>query len=346
MRRWAGRGIGWLIIKYDRLFRQSLTAGLFFFCAAGAAAQSPEPFFSFNQSPLIQVSGLPAINSAQVLSQGAQRYRLVMDLASNFAPSKTHEESVILDGETTRTTLAWSAGLGHNWEWGLEIPFIRHSGGSLDGFIENWHSFFHLPDGGRPKHPRDELNYFYARNGETQIQLTEPSTGLGDIRLNGAWQWRRSRDEQLALRTQLCLPTGESKHLQGSGAANLAFWLSGKKDRDWWGVSGAWFGGGGLLFMLKGDVLPEQQRPLIAFASLGAGARVLPWMILKLQLDGHTSFYDNSDVTEVGSGSVQFVMGGDIVFSKQWRLELGVTEDIVVETSPDVVFHTALTWMP
>jgi hypothetical protein len=341
------RGIGWPLIEPDRLIRQSLTTCLIAFCACGAEAQGPEAFFTFNQSPLIQFTGLPAINSAQVLNEGAQRYRLITDLANNFAPSRTSREKVLLDGETLRTTLAWSRGLGHNWEWGVEIPVIRHSGGILDSFIEDWHSFFRLPEGGRPKYPQDKLSYYYVRDGETRILLTEPTTGLGDIRLNTAWQWRQIPTvEHVAVRAQLSLPTGDSDHLQGLGDPSLALWLSAQNGKHWWRFPGSWFGGGGLLLMPKGDVLPQQQRPLVVFASLGAGVRVLPGMNLKLQLDGHSPFYSGSVVDEVGRGSLQLVMGGDIVFSKRWRLELGVSEDAVVETSPDVVLHAAVTWTP
>jgi hypothetical protein len=94
--------------------------------------------------------------------------------------------------------------------------------------------------------------------------------------------------------------------------------------------------------MTDGDVLTEQQRNLVAFGSVGAGWRPLQWLTLKVQLDGHTSFYRDSDLSELGSDSVQAVMGGTLHFSERTALDLGVAEDLIIKTSPDVVFHFAL----
>jgi hypothetical protein len=44
----------------------------------------------------------------------------------------------------------------------------------------------------------------------------------------------------------------------------------------------------------------------------------------------------------VNSGSVQLVSGGTIGFSEKTFLDVGVSEDVWVDTAPDVVFHLAL----
>ncbi|HKQ31266.1 MAG TPA: DUF3187 family protein, partial [Burkholderiales bacterium] len=54
------------------------------------------------------------------------------------------------------------------------------------------------------------------------------------------------------------------------------------------------------------------------------------------QLDAHTSAYD-SNLDFLGD-AVVLTVGGDYRFSSGWRLDLGVSEDIAVEHSPDVVF--------
>ena len=59
------------------------------------------------------------------------------------------KQSVILDGESLNTELTIDYGIGNDAELSLVIPYLKHSGGNLDGFIENWHSFFGLPNGGR-----------------------------------------------------------------------------------------------------------------------------------------------------------------------------------------------------
>jgi hypothetical protein len=94
--------------------------------------------------------------------------------------------------------------------------------------------------------------------------------------------------------------------------------------------------------MTKGNVLPDQQHDAVAFGTLGVGWHPLPWLTLKVQFDGQTAFYNDSDLVELSSNSMQVVMGGSLHFSESTALEIGVSEDLVVKTAPDVVFHLAL----
>jgi hypothetical protein len=102
------------------------------------------------------------------------------------------------------------------------------------------------------------------------------------------------------------------------------------------------YGAAGGMALTDGDVLKDQQRNLAAFGSLGLGWSPLQWLALKVQADAHTSFYTGSNLKQVNSGSVQLVSGGTIGFSENTFLDLGVSEDVLVDTAPDVVFHLAL----
>jgi hypothetical protein len=44
----------------------------------------------------------------------------------------------------------------------------------------------------------------------------------------------------------------------------------------------------------------------------------------------------------VNAASAQLIIGGTIAFSDKTTLDIGVVEDIIVKTAPDVVFHFAL----
>ncbi len=65
------------------------------------------------------------------------------------------------------------------------------------------------------------------------------------------------------------------------------------------------------------------------------------WIALKAQVSGHTPFYQ-SDLRELGKDALQLIVGGTLAFSPQTSLDIGVSEDIIVRTSPDVAFHLAL----
>jgi hypothetical protein len=92
----------------------------------------------------------------------------------------------------------------------------------------------------------------------------------------------------------------------------------------------------------SGDILREQQRHAVGFASVGGGWSPASWIGFKLQLDGHTPFYGGSSLPELSSNSLQLVMGGTLGLSRSTVLDLGVTEDVAVNTAPDVVFHLNL----
>ncbi|MBL1276845.1 MAG: DUF3187 family protein [Ectothiorhodospiraceae bacterium] len=304
---------------------------------------SIEPFFSFNKSPLIQIHALPAIERAGILSTGRVRYRLVNSLASNYTFDDTLTESVLFDGETNRSTFIYSQGVGRGWEWGVQIPYISHAPGSLDRFIDQWHDFFGLPEGGRNAAPRGRLTYRYQHNGVTELALTNRTAGIGDVRLKAGRQWPSANvGRRMAIRATLSLPTGDSDALQGSGAAEFALWATADQREQWFAHPGSLFGGGGLLLMGDGKVLKKQQRRAVAFGSLGAGMQVLPWITLKLQADINSSFYDDSALVQVNATAVQLLMGGDLQLAKNVKLSLMVSEDISVHASPDVVFQMGL----
>lgn len=303
------------------------------------------PFRTSNRSPLVQIYGLPPVGDSRVLAAGAKELALVFDLASHYVDDSARSERIVLDGETYRLCLTGRVGIARRFEAGLELPWVLQNGGFLDGFIENYHDTFGFSQGGRDQAPRGRLLFQYQRGGTNRVYVDRSNSGIGDVRFNGGVQLLggdRDNSGALALRASLKLPTGDSGELHGSGSTDLALWLSAGK--GWKTASGLWelFGGGGILGMTEGDVLPDQQKNTVAFGSLGAGWQPLAWLTLKVQLDGHTAFYRDSDLVELGSGSVQAVMGGTLHVSEGTALDIGVAEDLAVRTAPDVVFHFAL----
>jgi hypothetical protein len=325
-----------------------LLAWLLLRLPAPAVAAELVPFQTFNQSPLVQVFGLPAAGPATVAPAGSLIVGLAQDVASNFAQDENAREQIFLDGEGYRTTLALRYGLTARTEVGLELPLVGHGGGVFDSFIEGWHDFFSLPGGAREQFPRNRLLYRYDKDGRTRLLLDDSGYGLGDLRLTGGWQlYRHDGDgsgQAVALRGSLKLPTGDSDRLRGSGSTDLALWLSGSSTFRLplaWGDFGL-FAAGGAMAMSRGDVLGDQQEPLVGFGTLGFGWSPLAWLALKAQLAGHTGFYGGSDLRELSRGALQGVIGGTVAFSPATALDIGVSEDLAVNTAPDVALHLAL----
>lgn len=303
------------------------------------------PFQTANQSPLVRIFGLPAIGAASVLPAGRIEGTLSLDASNNFAPGSATGERVMLDGETYRFALAARYGIAPGFEIGLTLPLLTNSGGFLDGFIEGFHDLFGFTQGKRKSYPKDRLNYEYTRAGDRKVLVNDGSTGIGDIRLSGAWKVYddgRENPRQVALHGSIKFPTGNSHRLFGSGSTDFALWVTAGDDyRLPIGHLTLYAAGGGLV-MTDGDVLRDQQRNLVGFGSLGVGWSPLEWLVLKIQADGHTSFYGGSDLVQVNSGSVQLTTGGTIGFTRDTFLDVGISEDVDLDASPDVVFHFAL----
>jgi len=304
-----------------------------------AAAADLTPLATRNQSPLVQIYGLPAAASATVLAPQQNAFSLTEDAASNNIDVSNANESLLLDGETYRTTLRLRHGLPGGAEIGLAIPYVVQTGGFLDGFIIDWHNTFGLPQGGRKAEPRNRLLYRYQRGDSTPLLLDQRSAGLGDIVLTGGWQLPSSSPANaFALRASLKLPTGDADKLLGSGSTDLALWLSASHRVS----SISLYASAGALGMTDAKVLRDQQRHVVGFGTLGAAWGPLSWLALKLQIDGHTAFYNGTSLNELGGRSLQLNIGGTLGRSGGTQLDLAVGEDILVDTAPDVVFHLAL----
>jgi hypothetical protein len=300
------------------------------------------PLYSFNQNPLIHIYGLPAMGEARVLAQDASDVALRLQISNNFTGAQSVSEYLILDGETHRLTMAWRQGLADGREWGFELPYLWTSGGFLDSYIERFHDSSNLPQGGRTSVPRNQVNYRYARHGVNLINVANPVNGPGDLRLLGAKQIETSETSgyTTALRASLKLPTGKESELLGSGSTDLALWLSAATTRplDQWNI----YGGGGLLFMTEGNVLPLQQRNQVAFGTLGISRMFFPHLIFIGQLDAQTPFYDYTNFRQLNSYPVQGLVGARWELMPRKFLEFSISEDLVVDTSADVVFSLSL----
>jgi hypothetical protein len=304
------------------------------------------PFRTVNQSPLVQIFGLPAETSAVVIPAGRSVFSLTQDIASEYTVSQVRNEQIALDGESYRWTLSARYGINDRFEAGIDIPYLLYGGGFLDGFIIDWHNAFSLPQGGRESAPKNRLNYRYIKDGVLKLDMSHADSGIGDIVLNGGMKLYEAGDagfhDSLALRTALKLPSGESGSLRGSGSTDFSLQLCGGMNNfTEWGSLGL-FGSVGGMVMTRGDVLPDQQNNLAAFGTFGLGWGPAESISFKLQLNAHTALYHGSELDELSKDSLMLVVGGALKLPGDYLLDIGVSEDIAVATAPDVAFHLGL----
>jgi SAM-dependent methyltransferase len=306
------------------------------------AAEPTGPFYTHNQNPIARLYGIPAAEDAFMAETGIWETHLVLDLANNSVDRSTGSESVILDGETYALVLAMRRGFSETWEAGVDLPWVSHQGGVLDGFIEPYHDALGLPQGNRKARPGNRLDYSYSHGARSVMTLTEDSAGLGDIRFALANQFlaNPSRTRAFALRAGLELPTGDSHELLGSGSTDISLALAGA-DRETLAPVRL-DASVGVLAMTPGQVLDDWQEPVAAFGSIAAGWNPGETVELKLQLDWNSPLFHDIVLTPIESWATQLVLGGTVALGAHTRLDMAVAEDLAVATTPDVVFHFAL----
>ena len=173
--------------------------------------------------------------------------------------------------------------------------------------------------------------------------MQESGEGLGDMRLNGGWQIYRGADHQsnLTLRASLKLPTGDTNLLLGSGSTDLGLWMVGNLGYHVSLGQLTLFGAAGAMGMTRGKILPDQQRSLVSFGALGLGFSPAQWLAFKFQCNANSPFYSDSNLKQIRYSSLQLTFGGSVYFTPKTSLDIGMTEEVLVDT-PDVVFHLSL----
>jgi len=311
-----------------------------------AADMEITPFRTTNQSPLAVIRAIPAESSATLSPKGRLFSSFAFDLAGNYTASSIAAERILLDGESYRWTLSARYGLSERVEVGLDVPFILYGGGIFDSFIIGWHDTFWLPQGGRDTAEKNRLHYSYSKDGEQKLLLDRSGYGIGDVTLTAGVKLLENRSpsatEAASFRATIKLPSGESDKLLGDGAIAGTGSLCGGVNRFTdWGTIGV-FGSAGVMISGDGKVLPDQQKNLAGFGTLGLGWGPLSWISFKLQLNANTPLYGGSDLPEISNPSIMLVMGGALKFPGDYILDIGVTEDVSVATAPDVSLHLAL----
>jgi Protein of unknown function (DUF3187) len=314
---------------------------------AGRADSLDDPYATVNRNPFVQVYGLPAAQSAQLLANQQSRWALQLEAASNFTTNSAGNESIVIDGETHRANLQFRYGLSDTLELGVDLPYLSHEAGRLDNFIDDWHDFFGLPDGGRTDRAQDQIQYTYQQGNQqgnkTLVNVNDSTDGVGDISLSLGYQLSNTATRQWALRGGVKLPTGDADSLQGSESTDVFLGVNVSDQGLLSGQNITLHASAGALWVGGGEVIESAQEDWAVYGSSTLSWRYNEHLSFKTQLDFHSAFYD-SELKELGDNSAQLILGGAVKLGQQWTLDLSVSEDIVVDTASDVVFQVGLTF--
>jgi hypothetical protein len=305
-------------------------------------------FQNFNQLPFHQIFGLPSLDNSPLTNAGDWRSSIVATFSNTYefdgddSGFYGSDEEISVDGETHRYSLLLNYAVRDNLQLGVEVPYVKHSGGFLDDFIYEWHDFFGQPQNGRDKDESDEIFFEYKNSDGDIYGIDSTKSGIGDVRLNVAYSRSLEKDRALIYSAEVKLPTGDFDKLTGSGGTDVSIGVTINDPHSLAESNVTLFAGLAAIYLgdIDSDLSDDQYNFAMALRA-GMGWQALEKLQLKLQLDGHTPLYD-SELEEMGDPALQIVIGGSILFTEDVYLDLAITEDLIVETAPDVGFILAL----
>jgi hypothetical protein len=303
---------------------------------AAAGAQLAEPVHVRNLNPLVSIFGLPAWDTVPI----GTRFGATAEIANHYRFSLQGNERLMLDGETLRTTFAFTHGFASGWSLGVEVPYYRVSGGVLDNAIDAWHSAFGMPDGGRDARPDDELLFAFG-NPSPSFMLTEPQSGTGDTQLKFA---KLIGGEQgFVVQATVKLPTGDEDMLAGSGSGDWSLTLLRTRPLLARKRAAGYYWGVGLIRAGDPHVVDFDAKTWVPTGIVGGSWQALPEFGFKAQIDVHGAFYD-SQLEEIGETAIEATFSAWRRMGRRGQIDFAVVEDLNVSTAPDVVLQVAATW--
>ena len=300
-----------------------------------------EPLWVENLSPLAQLVALPSQRSAGI--KKGLSVLLHTDIATHFVSQASERERVFFDGETQKHSINLRWGLSPQWELSAHLSSIKHGGGFVDVFVNRWHEFFGMSDGGRNALPEDLIRFQFD-SIEQQSLLDRPVSGLSDSTLELSYVAERQEALQIAYAVGYRASNGSSERWLGSGAEDLysVARFSGAHQGD---LPLFWHGQFGVTRVGESALLGAQQKDWLWFTGLSAEWLLNDRWSLIAQLDSHSALM-KSEVDAVGETAGMLSLGLRRHLGRQWALDVSFAEDIVVESAPDIIFQASLHFRP
>ncbi len=293
-----------------------------------------------NVSPIVQLYGMPRMVGASVLDVGTE-VTFNVEIANNFQSENRQGTFVFLDGETYMASHRIRGVLNERWEWGAEIPYVAHTGGSLDGLVDEFHELFGLPDGERSLAPRGRLDYLVRSNGVVYADFNDSVQSLGDVRGFLGYQLFEQPGQAFAVRGQIKIPTGRVEDLSGSEGTDISLWGEYQHDVVSFPLDFSLTLSGGISYLGEGELIPDEQVSWMWFGHLGVQIPLHPRVEFHAQLDAHTDVLETGNPL-IADGGILGTLGGRIGITERMWLDLAIIEDLENQSASDVVFQILL----
>jgi hypothetical protein len=284
-----------------------------------------------NHNPFLQIFGLPAFQTAELVEPGRLEFGLSYDMANDADDADRLNERLIIDVESQVLSLSLRRRLGERFEFGIDVPYVRHSEGFLDSVIYNFHNAVGLPNSNRDG-PDDQFRLFFEREGTVLFDTGTPTSGLGDIQLSAAMKLGKA-----TLRAGVKAPTGDPDKLTGSGATDLSLGIYGGSVTRFFDRDLSYSGFVGVLALGDGEVMTELQSSAVPYGGAALRWQATQRLALATQLYVQGPYFD-INLDELGGTTFQLAFGADMRFKRTlWRV--AIVEDIAAGAAPDFALH-------
>ena len=285
------------------------------------------PFEVKDELPIFLPLNQPYIEPAETASS----LSLSLSHSSVFMAKDSARWSSHLDLELTELNIRYKKDFPGLFELGVELPFLRPTGGFMDRPLNWYHRLIGTPNTyGRLSRPRNEFLYEFKKDGNPVILGENDRTGPGDVRISVKKKLIEG-PLTVSLLGDLELPTGNARVGFGNGSfdTGLALLLESGlgEDARLYANMGA---------VLPGDLKAYQKISLQTYYYGGACVEYFAWQDLSVlaQVMVQTSPYPDTGIREIDTTAVFLVLGGRY-YSGAHSLEFSLTEDPNTVGAPD-----------
>ncbi|MDX8409591.1 MAG: DUF3187 family protein [Mariprofundales bacterium] len=228
--------------------------------------------------------------------------------------------------------------INRQMELSLRIPVLLPTNGVFDGAIQRFHSWFHMPNGGRQYRPNNAYGY-QMNNGKGAGWQSKNHAEAGNVELSARYQLSTHSQWSLATLAAIKLPTASKPRGWGSGALDIGAGavLSGSRG-DWFGHLEGW------LVQPLARNIPGVHYLTYGRGSLTAGYHLWHQTALIVQVQGGSSPY-RSGINQLDQAPflIAFGLRGSAGSTNGWTLT--ITENITQQTTQDIAIAAGWSWI-
>lgn len=265
---------------------------------------------------------------AYALPKGRLQVHLDITETNTLLDDLDKEPSFKADVEMTRFSWRFRYGLTDRLTLGLNLPLLFTHGPFLDTFIDQVERAFGKLRSDREAEREDQVDVRLVSGGTPEIGLTEDSFGLGDVSLEGKYQFLQETFwvPAVSFRAAVKLPTGDFEKLRGSEEFDGAFGLAVQKIWGLWSVSA----GGGVTLPGNPFKSPALDPDPILYAHLALERLITARWSVVAQGKWASGLMDakaEPRVRPLTDRSLEAQVGVKWAFARNWLAQFAIVED-------------------